>query len=349
MPQDVSLRPNAALPHFRARHTLLLVALCLLLLARVVQAQGPGASLSAQWQLLGPPEPPTVGDVITLRLQVSHPADVTVELPSLPTQWGDLQVRTLRTSPPEEAQDGRRTTSLEVEAVLWSPGDHPLPPINVVYRDAQGLPQELFVEPLTISVASVLSEDDLTKRDLKPQAEIPRPPRWPWLLAGALAAIGLALFVRRLLNRRVTHNKGLPTVTQPVNLRSAEEIAFEELDRIERLRLPERSEFKRFYTLLTDCARAYVERRYAIQAMDLTTGELLGDLAKANPPEEALTDLIWMLRTADLVKFARMRPEIRGANQGLAVARRVVRLTTPAQREDASPTGQLATRSGEDA
>ena len=48
--------------------------------------------------------------------------------------------------------------------------------------------------------------------------------------------------------------------------------------RIEGLRLPEQGRFKQYYTLVTDCLRAYLEQPLQIHTFDRTTAELKVEL-----------------------------------------------------------------------
>jgi hypothetical protein len=314
-----------------------------------VSAQAP--PLSAAWQVAAPlDKPPTVGDPITLRLLVSAPAGIAVEPPELPSQWGAFEIRAQQLLD-EEAADGASRALLEVQAVLWSPGEHQTPAMNVRYREAGGSTGELFVEPVTVSVASVLPADEgtpeeLAKRDLKPQAELPRPPAWPWVLLGLLAVGALALLARWLWRRWPRRHAEGPAATPPEDERPAHQIAYDELARIASLGLPERGEFKSHYTLVTDCLRSYIEGRYGVPAMDRTTWELFRDLQRVALPADAGAILRALLERADLVKFARAQPSVTAAHEALARARSFVDLTRSVVRVQAAGTAEGSTASG---
>ncbi|MBN1399388.1 MAG: hypothetical protein JXA74_01045, partial [Anaerolineae bacterium] len=89
-------------------------------------------------------------------------------------------------------------------------------------------------------------------------------------------------------------------------------------------------EFKRHYTLVTDCLRVYIEGRYQVPAMDRTSYELLRDLERMAPPQETVAILRALLNEADLVKFARAQPSVAAAHEALARARTYVDLSRPA-------------------
>jgi hypothetical protein len=225
--------------------------------------------------------------------------------------------------------------------VLWSPGEHTTPPLTLSYQDARGDTQEVEVRPLTISIASVLAEvtpnaeGQIEKQDLKPQAVLPRPPIWPWILAG-LAALPLIYFGGRWLWQKLPRRTKAtePVEAEPIDDRFPEVIAYEKLDHIAALDLPAQSEFKQHYTLVTDCVRAYVEGVYNVPALDYTTYELLRKLRTYKLPGDAFAVMRDLSSEADLVKFAKFVPSMDAARETLAQARRFVDITKPERNEE---------------
>jgi len=322
------------------------LAICATLPAGV-RAQEMNGSVTASWDTDAPPERGwTVGDPIPLRLRVTAPAGFDVTLPELPQQWGPLEVREQSLQGPVTNEDGTITTVREATVALWSPGVYETPSLTVRYRDADGQLHEVDVSPLSITVASVLTEGDTEKRDLKPQASLPRPPVWPWVLAGTLVTALLSFAARWLLRRFQGHKVAASESVEPVDTRPPEAIAYEELDRIAALDLPARGELKRHYTLVTDCVRTYLERVYSVPAMDRTTSELLTALRRARMDGEATTVLRALLEESDLVKFARFRPLVEQARAAVVQARRLVDMTKPDRAPTAEEAGEPITGHG---
>ena len=301
-----------------------------LLLALVGVRSHAQESVVAIWEIDAPPEGGwTVGDPIPLRLRVTYPTDFDVTLPELPAQWGPFEVRDQKLLGPSQNDSGHITVVRKATVTLWSPGAHETPPFAIHHRETDGKLREAPVPPLSITVASVLTEDDVEKHDLKPQASLPRPPVWPWLLAAMLAAFVLFLTARELQQRLRRRHAAGPEATEPVDDRLPEEIAYEELERVAALDLPAQSEFKRHYTLVTDCVRTYLEGLYRIPAMDRTTGELMLALRKARLGGETIPSLRALLEEADLVKFAKLAPSVERARAAVAQARRLIDITKP--------------------
>ena len=102
-------------------------------------------------------------------------------------------------------------------------------------------------------------------------------------------------------------SKGLLIPERPQE--PAHVIALRELDRLREEKLWQRSEFKTYYTRLTEIIRQYIERRYGIPAMEMTSYEILDAWKLEEQPEEDLAaQLNRLLNLADLVKFAKEKP-----------------------------------------
>ena len=305
-----------------------LVATCLVLLRAIAHAQSEPGPVHAAWSVDDPPEGGwTVGDRIPLRLRATYPAGLTVSLPELPEAWGPFEVLQQSLIKPVGNEDGRLTTVREATVTLWAPGNHQTPALSVRYRGADDQLYEVSVPPLSITVVSVLAEGETEKRDLKPQASLPRPPIWPWILGGLLltasvGAVGWATLAR--LRRRAVSSSAPTPVIDP---RPPHEIAYSELDRIAALNLPARGELKRHYTLVADCLRAYVQGRYHIPAMDQTTEELLAAFRRAGVDRGHVHLFRELLAEADVVKFAKFFPPIEQAQMTIGQARHIVDVT----------------------
>ena len=317
----------------RQRVLSFLCVLCILagLFSAPVLSSAQGEAVRAFWEINAPPERGwTVGDPMVLQLRAIGPKGVEVVLPELPARWGDFEVQSQTLLEPVQQEDGQVSFTREASVTLWAPGTYETPEIAITGRDADGETLEISVSPLSITVVSVLGEEDLEKHDLKPQASLPRPPAWPWIVGGVLAAALLFLagqwLWRRLHRRRFETAVGDEVA---VDDRPPEEIAYEKLDRIAALDLPAQGQFKRHYTMVTECVRTYLEGRYDIPALDRTTGELMIELRRARIDGKVTVALRALMQEADLAKFARSRPPVAQARDAVARARRLVDVTRP--------------------
>ncbi|MDR1102430.1 MAG: hypothetical protein LBL42_01615 [Tannerella sp.] len=84
--------------------------------------------------------------------------------------------------------------------------------------------------------------------------------------------------------------------------------AMQELDRIKGRKLWQQGRYKEYYTQVTDTLRHYLFRRYAFNAMEMTSHEILETLREKNSDRTAHDKLRQILLLADFVKFARLHP-----------------------------------------
>ncbi|RMF00007.1 MAG: hypothetical protein D6768_13810, partial [Chloroflexi bacterium] len=278
--------------------------------------------------------PLTVGDRITLRLEVTHPPDSRVQLPQIEKEWGDFEVVSQTGQDTVVQDDGTAVTRKDIVVSLFAPGQYQTPPLVVTHRKADNTFEELGAPVIPLTISSVLVEGDDTLRDIKEQFTLPVPPTWPLVLAGLLLGAALAaglLYVGQWAYNRWWQKTPLADAPQPViDTRPPEVIAYAELDRISALDLPAQSKIKQHYSLVADCLRDYIERRYQIPALEQTTDELNSAFRRSAVPLEIAGRFINLFYLSDLVKFARLKPGVSDAYQLLDTARALVADTTPA-------------------
>jgi len=269
----------------------------------------------------------TVGDPVKLTLEVKHPAGYQVIIPKLEQTWGDFEVRSQSQPETIPNDDGTETTRETIEVTLFAPGSFQTPGLPITIGDTAGKTTEQMTPPVSLTVISVLTEEDTELRDIKPQAPLDLPPVWPWVLAGLLVA-ALLTGVGWLVYRRLLA-KGQLAPALVVNNRPPYQAAYDELTRIEGLRLMEQERPKEHYTLVTDCLRRYLERQLSVRAFDRTTWELKLAVRDSDIAPEHVRRFLDLFMESDLVKFARFFPETGVARQFIIKARTMVDLTRP--------------------
>jgi hypothetical protein len=271
------------------------------------------------------PEHPTIGQRFRYVLDVAaRPGtEIVVEQPA--ERLGDFDIVDFGVDAPAE-REGRTVVTRWWRVVGWSPGEHVIASPAVRYRlpgdelhDAEG-------DPTRVVVTSVLGDAGETAdiRDIKGPEPVPRDLR-PWYLAGgALAALlALALAWRWVRARRRRALAAPPP-------RPAHEVAAEALRALRARRLPERGEWKEFYSALSGIVRRYLEDRFQVRAPEMTTEEFLAATARDGVLTGGHRTLLGaFLVESDLVKFARHVPELGDAERALTAAERFVSETVP--------------------
>jgi hypothetical protein len=131
---------------------------------------------------------------------------------------------------------------------------------------------------------------------------------WIYLLI-VIVLIVIGFFIYRFIKKKKTEEK--PVV---IEFKSPIEKATTLLQQLEKKELWQKGEIKNYYSELTDIARNYIEEEIQIPAMESTTSELIEGLRNAAKQKklklssETVENLEKVLRQADLVKFAKVKP-----------------------------------------
>lgn len=128
------------------------------------------------------------------------------------------------------------------------------------------------------------------------------------LLALLLLALVIYLVDKYLKSRK---NKDTEPESEPIDPRKAHEIAYEELEVLRQKQLWQSQQFKAYYTELTEILRRYISNRYAIDAMEQTSDDIISEFRRnkeLKEKKEEIKLLSDVLQVADLVKFAKWQP-----------------------------------------
>lgn len=85
--------------------------------------------------------------------------------------------------------------------------------------------------------------------------------------------------------------------------------ANKDLEQLHHRKLWQNDKHNLYYTLLTDILRRYISRRWEIRAMEFTTNETMEALRSFDIPNDSRLALHTILRTADMAKFAKAKPD----------------------------------------
>ncbi len=280
-------------------------------------------------------EPTTinVGDPVTITVTVRHAPDARVIWPD-PIALGPFELLDQRDSDPApNADEAVALTSVELQVTAFELGELALPSFDVEVVATNGDSVTLSTDVVAIAVASVGRDEGGAIRDIKGPLAIPFGivTLLPWLL-GLAGLVTLGYWLYRRYRRRARPEVVIPTAPP----RPAHEVAYESLDALEASGLLRLGEIKTYHIRLSDIVRVYTEGRFRIDAMEMTTGEVLVLLGHRGVGSSVVADFRQVLDRCDLVKFAKFRPEVTACHDLVPLGRHLVDLTRPAKR---TPTG----------
>lgn len=128
-----------------------------------------------------------------------------------------------------------------------------------------------------------------------------------YLLTGLLVTVLIAVGIWLLVRYR--KKMSVPLLQKPREIIPPHIKAISELENLHNKKLWQNNRHKAYYTRLTDIIREYIDGRWGVNAMEMTTEETIRAIRPLGIPERVEARLETMLRTADLVKFAKYTPD----------------------------------------
>lgn len=249
-----------------------------------------------------------MGKATPLHIELQAPASPEGTL-IIPEDTMSTAVEVLRILPADttELPGGRINVTRELLLQSFDSGTYLLNPVKYVSGAETIASNQLVLKVIPVDVDSLSTIHDY--------ADVVDPSRklvdylpdfladyGVWILAIiAVAVIGYIL-LRRFLRREAIDEKKNVVVIPPY------ELAMQELETLKADKLWETGQEKEFYTRLTDILRRYLQGRFGINAMEMTTTQIRNILTQNEETRLSRRNMEQVLETADFVKFAKVRP-----------------------------------------
>jgi hypothetical protein len=208
-----------------------------------------------------------------------------------------------------ERRNPIRTYTRTFTLTIFEPGEYHFPAIPFLIKTPTEDWFEVLTNHLIITVGAPEVDLEAGIRDIKPIWKIPITFRE--ILPYLLILLGLALFAfAGIYVYRKWKNKEPLFVFAPKPVVPAHVEAMENLEKLRLKQLWQNNFVKEYYTELTDILRIYTEKGLHINAVEMTSDELIEAVEESTL--ENKSELLELLRntlpTADLVKFAKAMP-----------------------------------------
>jgi len=266
-----------------------------------------------------------IGDQINLDLSVEFNELVPVVWPVFKdTITGQLEI--IQASIPDTVKKETGETVIHQRLVITSfdTGFIVLPPVQFVFNNDST--QILATEPMLIFVSDIPVEMEADIKEIKEPYDVPF--NWRSLIKwGLLGLLIIALIVGGILLWKKFKKKPVAPIARPKPKRPAHEIAMEKLEELRNKKLWQNNQTKQFYIELSDITREYVEFRFDVLALEMTTDETISALKLKGLEDSKTQSLKQLLQMADLAKFAKYTPISNENEQCFDIARTFVNAT----------------------
>ncbi len=318
------------------RHLILYITTLLLLLPAAAQAKSPlKARAEADTATL------TMGDRTRVRVEVTTPelGGQLLDLPKPETDFHGLEFSSVAVDTAATGSGQHRLT-FTITLQGFTPGPVTLPG----FRYAQGgdtvttAPLAFKVLPVELSpeLGDPEQPETLTVHPEEPVQVIPLRwhdyiPAWTIWVVLALAVAALAFVLYKM------YKKNGPAIFTPRKVVSPWERAMQRLDALKSSGMATKGQPKVFFTELTDILRQYLDGRFGINALEMTSTEILRRL-RENPQTRLTTDQVrQVLELADFVKFAAATPPQEDALRELRTVQDFIQSTKPEEKPEEKP------------
>jgi len=195
---------------------------------------------------------------------------------------------------------------LKLIITSFDSGSYIIPPFKFLLN--QDTVNPFYTEPLHLLVNTIATDTALVKiKDIK--SIYGEPFDWKWYLPhfyivlSILGAIIIGIVLFKKLYKKKTHEVVIEKQKNPPHI-----LALESLEKIKNEAVWKDNKIKEYYTSITDTIRLYIEERFNINALELTSDEIMTIFKSQVVDAESKSKLIQILTLSDFVKFAKQIP-----------------------------------------
>lgn len=219
------------------------------------------------------------------------------------------EVEVIRALKPDTTDLGNNREEIKRELVIQSfdSGLYTIPPFVYAVGKDTFTSNALALKVIPVPVDSMATIHDYAGV-VKPNTRI-----WDYLpdfivdywwifIIVLLCAAGIFVWMRYIKGK-----KAIPLVPKKKPV-PPYELAMQQLNRLKSEKLCENGHEKEYYTRLTEILRIYLDKRFGINAMEMTSTQIMHHLQSNDDTKTSAPVMKQILEMADFVKFAKVRP-----------------------------------------
>ncbi|MEG1586079.1 MAG: hypothetical protein RR346_04320 [Bacteroidales bacterium] len=247
-----------------------------------------------------------IGEQTKIHLEATQNVGETVQFPILnDTIIKGIEILGVTNPDTVRLNDNRFTVKQDILITSFDSSLYYLPPFRFIAGT-----DTLYTNPLALKVVTYdVDTESKEFYDIKPIKQAPFVfMDYYWTILGILIILFVlvwSLYFYKRWKYRKDHPKEAAHMLPEL---PPFEAAMKALDSLKEQKLWQKGMEKEYYTALTDILRTYIDGRFHVNAMEMTSGEILHAMRKENAPKEVVERLKQVLELADFVKFAKLRP-----------------------------------------
>ncbi len=217
-----------------------------------------------------------------------------------------LNITKIDTTIPDKSRPNFIQQHIQLLITSFDSGYYAIPPFEFVLNNDTS--NKLLTEALLLEVNSVPTDTSAAKlKDIK--APFDEPFDWKWYLPYVYIALAIltAIIIIILIVRRIKKNKPVEVIPEKPKT-PAHITAFAALEKIKEEGIWKDNKIKEYYSEITDTIRLYIEERFNINALELTSDEIIHVFKSQVVDSESKAKLYQILTLSDFVKFAKQIP-----------------------------------------
>lgn len=259
------------------------------------------------------------GKVESTEVQVGKPftLDLSLKVPyGWFVEWNDFAIDTLsgqldiiKRSEVERTADADSNVIVKQQLTLmtFDTGQIQLPAVGLTYARSFDDPDRLkaYTDPIRLYSTTMTVDTTLAYKPIVEPIAAPIQMKevFPWILAVLLLALAVFGVWYWRKHRKVKVDAEGNIIRGPVI--PPYDKAVDDLKKLREEKMWQSGKVKEYFSSLTDIAREYIEGQFGVNAVEMTTDDILEEIKPLHFPKETYNKLKDTMEVADLVKFAK--------------------------------------------
>jgi hypothetical protein len=268
-----------------------------------------------------------IGEQTRLHLEIASNNNLPLHLPIVPdTLMQGVEV--LNISKPDTTDLGNNRMQIQYDYLITSFDSalYMLPPFRLIAGNDTFYSNELALKVSTLPVDTASGKFYDIKNVMNPAFVLADYVEIFWWI---FAACLLALLIIYIIFRKKKKKPLLPFKKEEKPALPPHVRAIQALDTIKGEKLWQQGKNKEYHSQISDVIREYIDERFQVNAMEMTSGQILQTLQGESDVDLVFSNLKQMLLLSDLAKFAKYDPLAEENELSMMNAYLFVNSTTP--------------------